>query len=416
MKDENKTLVVIGGGAAGFFCAVNAARLNSNLKIIIIEKNNKLLSKVKVSGGGRCNVTHSCFDIVELSKKYPRGEQVLKKAFHWFNAKNTVDWYSERGVELKTEADGRIFPVSNSSQTIIDCLMQEANKYQVEILLSSDVASIKKENDLFEIVFQNLSKKITANYVCVACGGFPKPSQFDWLISLGHTIQNPVPSLFTFNIPNNNITKLMGLSVEKAIIKIVGSKLQSQAPLLITHWGLSGPAVLKLSSLAARELAEKNYEFEVLVNWLPKFNEQNFKEEIMMLRQQFASQKIHSKNAFGLPNRLWEYFLNAAEINENMRWADLPVKQQNQLVKNITAQSFLVKGKTTFKEEFVTCGGIKLNEVDVNTMQSKKISNLFFAGEVLDIDGITGGFNFQNAWTTGWIAAKAITKNLQENS
>lgn len=208
----------------------------------------------------------------------------------------------------------------------------------------------------------------------------------------------------------------MGVSVEQATVKIVGSKLQSQAPLLITHWGLSGPAVLKLSAFAARELADKNYEFEVLVNWLPKYNEQSFKEEIMMLRQQFASQKIYSKNAFGLPNRLWEYLLNAAEITENMRWADLPVKQQNQLIKNITAQSFLVKGKTTFKEEFVTCGGIKLNEVDVNTMQSKVVENLFFAGEILDIDGITGGFNFQNAWTTGWIAAKAITKNLQENS
>ena len=416
MKDKTKTLVVIGGGAAGFFCAINAARLNSNLKVIIIEKNNKLLSKVKVSGGGRCNVTHNCFDIVELSKKYPRGEQFLKKAFHWFNTKDTISWFNERGIELKTEADGRMFPVTNSSQTIIDCLLDEATKYKVEILLSKDVKEIKKQDDLFEINFQNSDKKITTNFVCVACGGFPKSSQFDWLTSLGHTIENPVPSLFTFNIPNNNITKLMGLSVEQATVKIAGTKLQSQGPLLITHWGLSGPGVLKLSAFAARELANKNYEFEALVNWLPKFNEQSFKEEINVLRQKFSSQKICSKNPFGLPNRLWEYFLTIAEINKNMRWADLPTKQQNQLVRSITAQSFLVKGKTTFKEEFVTCGGIKLNEVDVNTMQSKNVNNLFFAGEILDIDGVTGGFNFQNAWTTGWIAAKAITKNPQENS
>jgi predicted Rossmann fold flavoprotein len=409
-NNKTNTLVVIGGGAAGFFCAVNAARLNPHLKVIIVEKNNKLLSKVKVSGGGRCNVTHSCFDIIELSKKYPRGEQFLKKAFHWFSVKDTIDWFSQRGVLLKTEADGRMFSITNSSQTIIDCLLQEANQYKIEILLSSDVARIEKLNDSFEISFQNDIKKITANHVCVACGGFPKTTQFDWLTSLGHSIENPVPSLFTLNIPNNSITSLMGLSVENATVKIVGSKLQSQGALLITHWGLSGPAVLKLSAFAARELANKNYSFEVLVNWLHQFNEQSLKEEFLLLRQQLAGQKIHSKNHFGLPNRLWEYLLNIAAVNENTRWADLPLKQQNTLIRNLIGQSFLVKGKTTFKEEFVTCGGIKLNEVDVNTMQSKKVSNLFFAGEILDIDGITGGFNFQNAWTTGWIAAKAIAR------
>ena len=411
MVNKNNTLVVIGGGAAGFFCAVNAAKLNPSLKVIIIEKNNKLLSKVKVSGGGRCNVTHSCFNIVELSKKYPRGEQFLKKAFHWFSVADTINWFKEKGVELKTETDGRMFPVSNTSQTIIDCLMQEANKYNIEILLSSDVSSIHKKEDLFEINFNNLTKIITANYVCVACGGFPKISQFDWLASLGHTIQNPVPSLFTFNIPNNNITALMGVSVDKATVKIVGTKLQSLGALLITHWGLSGPAILKLSAFAAIELANKNYSFEVLVNWLSEFNEQSLKEEVLFLRQQLATQKLYSKNPFGLPNRLWEYLLHISEINDTIKWADLPSKQQNLLIKNLTSQSFFVKGKTTFKEEFVTCGGINVNEVDVNTMQSKKTSNLFFAGEILNIDGITGGFNFQNAWTTGWIAAKAIASS-----
>ena len=404
----NKTLVVIGGGAAGFFCAVNAARLNTSLKVIIIEKNNKLLSKVKVSGGGRCNVTHNCFEIDELAKKYPRGDKFLRKAFHWFSTKNTVEWFNERGVELKTEADGRMFATTNTSQTIIDCLIDEANKYKVEILLSSDVKQIVKKADLFGIEFANSNRVIDANFVCVACGGFAKTSQFDWLIKLGHSIENPVPSLFTFNIPNNNITQLMGVAVENTVIKIAGTKLQSQGPTLITHWGLSGPAVLKLSAFAARELANKNYEFEVIVNWLPQFNEQSLQQEFALFRQKLSTQKLFSKNIFGLPNRLWEYFLNSSNINTATRWADLTSKHQNTLIKNITAQTFNVKGKTTFKEEFVTCGGIKLSEIDVNTMQSKIVTNLFFAGEVLDVDGITGGFNFQNAWTTGWIAAKSI--------
>ena len=391
-----------------FFCAVNAARLNTSLKVIIIEKNNKLLSKVKVSGGGRCNVTHNCFEIDELAKKYPRGDKFLRKAFHWFNTKNTVEWFNERGVELKTEADGRMFATTNTSQTIIDCLINEANKYKVEILLSSDVKQIVKKADLFGIEFANSDKVIDANFVCVACGGFAKASQFDWLIKLGHSIESPVPSLFTFNIPNNNITQLMGVAVENTVIKIAGTKLQSQGPTLITHWGLSGPAVLKLSAFAARELANKNYEFEVIVNWLPQFNEQSLQQEFALFRQKLSTQKLFSKNIFGLPNRLWEYFLNSSNINTATRWADLTSKHQNTLIKNITAQTFNVKGKTTFKEEFVTCGGIKLNEIDVNTMQSKIVTNLFFAGEVLDVDGITGGFNFQNAWTTGWIAAKSI--------
>lgn len=412
---EPKTLAVIGGGAAGFFCAVNAARINPDLKVILIEKNNKLLSKVKVSGGGRCNVTHACFDIVELSKRYPRGEKFLKKAFHWFSANDTVVWFEKRGVELKTETDGRMFPQTNTSQTIIDCLLKEAHRYNVEILISTEVKEIKKIDDRFEMMFQNtLAPSIIANYVCIACGGFTKIEQFSWLTQFGHTIENPVPSLFTFNIPNNKITELMGVSVERVTVKIVGSKLQSNGPMLITHWGLSGPAVLKLSAFAARDLASKNYSFEVLVNWLPAFNEQTFKEELMRMRNEFASQKMHSKNSFGLPNRLWEFLLKISLIEDDLRWADLPIKKQNDLVRNITAQSFLVKGKTTFKEEFVTCGGIKLIEVDVNTMESRIVDNLFFAGEILDIDGITGGFNFQNAWTTGWIAAKAIAQKSLE--
>ncbi len=410
-------LVVIGGGAAGFFCAINAARLNPALKVTIVEKSNKVLSKVKVSGGGRCNVTHDCIEIGELIKRYPRGQNFLKKAFHWFSTKDTIQWFSERGVTLKIEADGRMFPVTNTSQTIIDCLLKEATKYGVVIKLGFDVTSIEllsevsveHSTSVMELKATN-SKSITCNYLCIASGGYPKAIQFEWLKKIGHTIESPVPSLFTFNIPNHSITQLMGVSVEQAQIKIVGSKLSNSGPLLITHWGLSGPAVLKLSAYGARELSSTNYHFKILVNWLMQYNEQTLKDEWQHLRQQYSSNKIHNKNPFGLPNRLWTYLVASSDINENLRWADVNSKQQNQLIKNLTAQEFEVKGKTTFKEEFVTCGGIKLSEVDANTMQSKMAPNIYFAGEVLDIDGITGGFNFQNAWTSGWIAAKAIAE------
>lgn len=410
-------LVVIGGGAAGFFCAINAARLNPALKVTIVEKSNKVLSKVKVSGGGRCNVTHDCIEIGELIKRYPRGQNFLKKAFHWFSTKDTIQWFNERGVALKIEADGRMFPVTNSSQTIIDCLLKEATKYGVEIKLGFDVTSIEllsevsveHSTSVMELKATN-NKSITCNYLCIASGGYPKAIQFEWLKKIGHTIESPVPSLFTFNIPNHSITQLMGVSVEQAQIKIVGSKLSNSGPLLITHWGLSGPAVLKLSAYGARELSSTNYHFKILVNWLMQYNEQTLKDEWQHLRQQYSSNKIHNKNPFGLPNRLWTYLVASSDITENLRWADVNSKQQNQLIKNLTAQEFEVKGKTTFKEEFVTCGGIKLSEVDANTMQSKMVPNIYFAGEVLDIDGITGGFNFQNAWTSGWIAAKAIAE------
>jgi predicted Rossmann fold flavoprotein len=401
-----KTLVVIGGGAAGFFCAVNAARLNASLKVIIVEKSGKLLSKVKVSGGGRCNVTHACFEIPELIKRYPRGQNLLKKTLHQFNPTNTIAWFEERGVKLKAEPDGRMFPVTDSSQTIIDCLMQEANKYKVEILMNFD-AAILIQNSKFKIQNKN-GTQIDADYLCIASGGFPKSSQFDWLKNLGHTISKPVPSLFTFNMPGNKITELMGVSVEQATVKIVGTKLQQTGPLLITHWGLSGPAVLKLSAFAAIELAEKKYEFDILVNFLKDHTEQQLREDWSMLRQKHAAQQIGNKNPFGLANRLWQYLITEAGIKAETRWADLSSAHQNKLITFLTAHSFNIKGKTTFKEEFVTSGGINLSEIDANTMESKMVPNLYFAGEVMNVDGITGGFNFQHAWTSGFIAAKSI--------
>ncbi len=422
---SSKKLVVIGGGAAGFFCAVNAARLYPGLQVTIIERSSKLLSKVKVSGGGRCNVTHDCDSIAEMIKRYPRGATFLKKAFHHFFTRDTIQWFNERGVQLKTEKDGRMFPVTDDSQTIVDCLLREANKYGVEILMNAEVATIGKRETSnekqetgngkqetgnepsFELLLKN-NKKFFADYVCIACGGYPKSEQFKWLTRLGHTIEDPVPSLFTFNIPRNNITALMGIAVENASVKIAGTKLQQTGPLLITHWGLSGPAVLKLSAWGARELAIKKYEYTIVVNWLTEYNENNLKDKIQQVRFDIASQKIYNRNPFGLPSRLWEYFLQESGIAANLRWADVPAKEQNKLVKILCAQEFTVKGKTTFKEEFVTAGGIRLEEIDVNTMQSKILPALFFAGEIINVDGVTGGFNFQNAWTTAWIAAKAI--------
>ena len=381
--------------------------MNRSLKVTIIEKTNKLLSKVKVSGGGRCNVTHACFDIAEMSKRYPRGQHFVKKAFHQFFTTDTIQWFEERGVKLKTEEDGRMFPVTDSSQTIIDCLLKEANKFGVEIIMNREVKKIGTNLSTFNLQLST-GESISSDFICVASGGYPKSSMFDWLKELGHTIEDPVPSLFTFNLPNHPITKLMGISVEMAKVKIQNSKLEEEGPLLITHWGLSGPAILRLSAWGARELKIKNYELRIIINWLSGYNEESIRKNFQELRNTNASQKVINKNPFGLPSRLWEFLAEQSGIRNEWRWADLPSTEQNRFIKNLCSYECDVKGKTTFKEEFVTAGGLKLNEVDANTMMSKKIPNLFFAGEVLDVDGITGGFNFQHAWTSGFVAAKSI--------
>jgi predicted Rossmann fold flavoprotein len=453
---KQKTLVVIGGGAAGFFCAVNAARMNTNLQVILLEKSAKLLSKVKVSGGGRCNVTHALFDITEMSKRYPRGEKFLKKSLHQFFTTDTIVWFEQRGVPLKTEKDGRMFPVTDSSQTVIDCLMNEANLYGVDIRINaevrsmrlekyevgsqksedpekkstSEVRSLKDENAevggmryegvKFFITLAN-NKNLSADYVCIASGGAPKAGMFQWLVDLGHSISEPVPSLFTFNLhagkpgsKKHPITELMGVSVEKARVKIEGTKLTEEGPLLITHWGLSGPAILRLSAWGARELASVDYHFKVHINWLPAENANSLKVYFQKFRVSESNKKILNHNFEKLPNRLWQFLLEQSNIDSHTRFADLPLKKENILINNLVDFTAEVKGKTTFKEEFVTAGGIQVSEVDVNTMMSKKIKNLFFAGEVLDVDGITGGFNFQHAWTSGWIAAKTISRLAAE--
>lgn len=421
-----RKLIVIGGGAAGFFCAVNAASQSPELEVIIIEKTGKLLSKVRVSGGGRCNVTHACFSIAEMVTKYPRGEKFLKQAFRHFFTKDTIDWFQHRHVPLKTEPDGRMFPKSNSSETIISCLMQEANKYRVQILMNRQVVkietSISRQHASSEIDTGKKHFKLTcrdesvfeADFICIACGGYYKKEQFAWLSDLGHSFEVPVPSLFTFNVPANPIVELMGISLEDVIVKIDGTKFSQRGPLLITHWGFSGPAVLKLSAFAAKKLAELHYHFSISINWLAGFNESSLLAKLKMLREESASQKIINRNQFNLPYRLWQYHVKLCQIKDEARWADLPAKQQNLLAKQLCSQQFYVKGKTTFKEEFVTAGGIKLDEIDANTMMSKMVSNLFFAGEILDIDGVTGGFNFQHAWTSGWLAANEINRIMKE--
>jgi len=406
-----KKLIVIGGGAAGFFCAVNAARMNRNLQVTLIEKTGKLLSKVKVSGGGRCNVTHACYSITEMVKKYPRGANFVKKSFRHFFTVETIRWFEERGVALKTESDGRMFPVTDSSQTIIDCFSREINKYGVEIMMNAEVIFIKSGLDKFEITLDD-NRNLQADFICVACGGYNKSAMFQWLRALNHTIEEPVPSLFTFNIPNDSINKLMGITVENVSVKIMGMKLEESGPVLITHWGMSGPSILKLSAWGARALAECRYSFKVIINWLPELNEQSLKEKLMTIRFQLAAQKIFNRNPFGLPQRLWEYFIEDAGIKTDARWSDLPAKEQNKLVKKLCGGEFDVHGKTTFKEEFVTAGGINLSEVDPETMMSKIVPRLFFAGEILNIDGVTGGYNFQSAWTTAYIAAKTISNNV----
>jgi len=401
-----KQLIIIGGGAAGFFCAINAAILDPSLNILILEKQSKVLQKVKVSGGGRCNVTHACFMNSELTKKYPRGKNFLKKAFRAFSTRDTIEWFQLRGIELKTESDGRMFPVSNTSQTIIDCLLNEAMKHRVGLSLNTEVESIEKKNELFHVRLKN-KDVLTADYLMVACGGFPKPEQYHWLQTLGHQIEWPVPSLFTFNTPHSSIKELMGLVAEHAIVKIEGSKLTEQGPVLITHWGLSGPAILRLSAWGARELNECGYKFTIVVNWLG-IPESEVRLKWNELRNKQGSTQIGTKNLYGIPARLWEYLIGECQIPKETKWSELPSKEQNKLIHILTTHVILVEGKTTFKEEFVTSGGIKLDEIDASTMESKLIKNLFFGGEIMDVDGITGGFNFQHAWTSGMLAARKI--------
>jgi predicted Rossmann fold flavoprotein len=404
-------IAVIGGGAAGFFGAIACAESNKNAEVTLIEKSRNLLSKVKVSGGGRCNVTHACFENHLLAKNYPRGSKELKKAFSQFSTNDTIKWFESRGVKLKTEDDGRMFPVTDDSQTIIDCIIKTAERSGIKIMTSSGVKSIQKENSEGSVFKINLIEDTHIfDKVLIASGGNPNEASYQWLAELGHKIVPPVPSLFTFNIPDSKYSGLQGISVENATVRIVGSKAEQTGPLLITHWGLSGPAILRLSAWEARTLFDMHYSFSILVNWIPGYTEESLREKLKEIKSEHSKKTISVNPFFNLPKRLWERIVAIAQIPETLRWIDMPNKNFNKLLEELLRSSLVVKGKTTFKEEFVTCGGVSLKDINFETMESLKCPGIYFAGEVLDIDGITGGFNFQAAWTTGFIAGKACAK------
>ncbi|NDK56368.1 BaiN/RdsA family NAD(P)/FAD-dependent oxidoreductase [Pontibacter fetidus] len=406
-------IVVIGGGAAGFFGAITCAEANPTAEVILLEKTSKLLAKVLVSGGGRCNVTHNCFLPGPLAQHYPRGAKHLKEAFKAFGARETVTWFEQRGVKLKTEADGRMFPVTDSSQTIADCLLQQARKAGVTIKTGVGVTAITTDTTTAQFILRlSNGSEIKADKVLVCTGGNPKTTGYDWLRELGHPIQEPVPSLFTFNVPGNPLKDLMGISVPQAKVRIAGQKLEYEGPLLITHWGYSGPAVLKLSAWGARIFHDQNYSFTALINWIPTYTEESLREQLQHYRQVHPKKVVSSNPLFNLPQRLWKALATIAEIPVDIIWAELPAKNTNKLVEALLRMAVDVKGKTTFKEEFVTCGGIDLAQVNMKTMESRLHPGLYFAGEVLDIDGITGGFNFQSAWTTGYLAGTAMASHL----
>jgi predicted Rossmann fold flavoprotein len=405
-----RKIIIIGAGAAGIFGAINIASKNPDAELVVLEKSSKLLSKVKISGGGRCNVTNVCHEPKELIKHYPRGYKKLKKAFEQFGSKETVQWFESRGVKLKAETDGRMFPVTDDSQTIIDCLLNECKKHKVEIRTKVAVESISKTEQGFSLTIKG-SENMECDKVVIATGGHNKLESFQWLADLEHSISEPVPSLFTFNLPDSNITALSGVSVSDVEVKIAGTKLSYQGPLLITHWGMSGPAVLKLSAWGARILHEKNYEYSVLVNWLATTNEEEARQKLTEFQIDNPKKMLFNSNPFLLPKRLWEYLLTKCDIDEDLRWNNFSGKKFNKLVNHLIADLYEASGKTTFKEEFVTAGGIKLGDVNMQTMESRKCPGLYFSGEVLDIDGVTGGFNFQAAWTTAWLASEGILEN-----
>ena len=400
-------IIIVGGGAAGFFTAINIVEKNPKLKVAILERGSEVLQKVRISGGGRCNVTHACFDPKELVKFYPRGEKELRGPFHQFCSGDTIEWFENHGVELKIEADGRMFPVSNSSQTIIDCFLQATQKLGIAVLTGQSVQSIFNikiaDEKLWKIETQ--TEKYLAEKLILATGSNPKI--WEMLQTFGHAVVNPVPSLFTFNIKDSRIKELPGVAAQ-VTVKVKDSKLTSTGPLLITHWGISGPAILKLSAWGARILHDKNYQFTIFVNWLNDVDKEEIEKKLKELKQEHAKKAVSKKSPFELTNRLWESLVLASEIEKETKWADLSKVQLQNLASQLTNGTFQVNGKSTFKEEFVTAGGIDLKEINFKTMESKLHSNLYFAGEIVNIDAITGGFNFQNAWTSGFIVANAV--------
>jgi predicted Rossmann fold flavoprotein len=400
-----KDVIVVGGGAAGFFAAINIAEQNPKLKVAILERGKEGLQKVRISGGGRCNVTHAEFIPSELVLNYPRGEKELLGPFHQFMTGDTIEWFEKRGVELKIEEDGRMFPISNSSQTIIDCFLNEAKKHKVEVLYNHSVKSIQKEENLWNL--EASQGDFSAEKLLIAAGSNPKIWKL--LENLGHTISQPVPSLFTFDIKDERIKDIPGVVALNVDVKVLGTDLWSEGPLLITHVGMSAPSILKLSAFGAIELAKRNYNFEIEVN----FVRQAFDDCLDLLKElkhELAKKSVFKSTQFELPKRLWHKLVLASDMDKETRWADLNRQQLENLALQLTQAVFKVDGKSTFKEEFVTAGGIDLKEINFKTFESKLHSNLYFAGEIINVDAVTGGFNFQNAWTGAYIVAKSISE------
>ena len=421
---NSRRIIVVGGGAAGFFAAITCAEAAPDAEVILLEKGPQFLSKVRISGGGRCNVTHSCFDAGEFATRYPRGERALLSPFKQFQASDTVAWFESRGVRLKAESDGRMFPVTDSSQTIIDCLMQAAREAGVKLRLNCGVESVSRNpTGGFDLTLSPhpgplpfgrgegescVSERLSCGRLLLATGGCRAAAAGQLAVSLGHKLEPPVPSLFTFHIATPWLRALAGISVEPVEASVAGARLRERGPLLLTHWGLSGPVILRLSAWGARELNKLNYQFPLLVNWVPGLSADVITAELNSRRQTQPAKLVVNTALAPLPSRLWEQLVLASGIPRDTRWAALSRSAQHQLVQHLTRTEFAVTGKSLNKDEFVTCGGVRLNEVNFKTMESRICPGLYFAGELLDIDGITGGFNFQAAWTTGWLAGRAM--------
>lgn len=406
-------IAIVGGGAAGFFAALACADAGSTAEIVILEKTSQFLSKVKISGGGRCNITHACFNERDFVTRFPRGERALIAPFKQFQARDTVAWFAARGVKLKTESDGRMFPITDSSQTIVDCLLNTARAAKVKLKPNCGVERVRrKPGAVFELSLSN-RETLDCDRLLLATGGCRTPALGQLAVSLGHTLEPPVPSLFTFHLALPWLRALAGVSIKSAEVSIVGTKLRENGPLLITHWGLSGPVILRLSAWGARLLHQMDYRCTLRISWLPHLNDETLAKEFELRRNSQKARLLVNSPIAPLPARLWEQLVLAAGITSDTRWAALSRPLQHKLIQHLLRGEFPVSGKSLNKDEFVTCGGVKLGEVDFKTMESRLCPGLFFAGELLDIDGITGGFNFQAAWTTGWIAGRAMAGKEQ---
>ena len=410
---QHSNVIVIGGGAAGFFGAITCATVNPGARVTILEAGRQPLAKVRISGGGRCNVTHHCFEPAKLVQNYPRGRKALRGAFSRFQPQDTVKWFESRGVKLKTEADGRMFPITDDSATIVNCLLNAAAQARVILRTGTVVKSVSKYSDQrFEIILKN-GEILQGKSILIATGS--NPLGYRWAKQLGHVIESPVPSLFTFQIKDPRLQGLAGVTVENTKVRLLGigkTKLEQTGPLLVTHWGLSAPAILKLSAWGARVLHEHRYNLPLEINLLPEYNQETLKQELHKIKLSIPKKKIITYSPLSLPKRLWQNIVLYTGIKAEKIWSELSKKELNKLALELLQGKYQIVGKGVFKEEFVTCGGVNLKEINFKTMESKICPNLYFAGEILDIDGITGGFNFQNAWTTGWLAGNAIANKL----